>query len=208
MFFNGKGLQAALLGALLALAVAPAQAFDTTNVAFVQTVGGTTSIPVGHAEFCQHRPDECRANPDPVAAVSLNEGLWQQLLAVNAGVNQAVVPVTDQELYQVAEFWTYPNGYGDCEDYALAKRRELINAGWPASTLLISVVKQANGEGHAVLLVRTDRGDLVLDNQIGTIDLWSQTPYKFIKRQSQANAGQWVDMIDDRDIVITTAGIN
>jgi predicted transglutaminase-like cysteine proteinase len=208
MFFNGKGLQAALLGALLALAVAPAQAFDTTNVAFVQTVGGTTSIPVGHAEFCQHRPDECRANPDPVAAVSLNEGLWQQLLAVNAGVNQAVVPVTDQELYQVAEFWTYPNGYGDCEDYALAKRRELINAGWPASTLLMAVVKQANGEGHAVLMVRTDRGDLVLDNQIGTVDLWSQTPYKFIKRQSQANAGQWVDMIDTRDIVITTAGIN
>ena len=208
MFFNGKGLQAALLGALLALAVAPAQAFDTTNVAFVQTVGGTTSIPVGHAEFCQHRPDECRANPDPVAAVSLNEGLWQQLLAVNAGVNQAVVPVTDQELYQVAEFWTYPNGYGDCEDYVLAKRRELINAGWPASTLLMAVVKQANGEGHAVLMVRTDRGDLVLDNQIGTVDLWNQTPYKFIKRQSQANAGQWVDMIDTRDIVITTAGIN
>lgn len=208
MFFNGKGLQAAFLGALLALAVAPAQAFDTTNVAFVQTVGGTTSIPVGHAEFCQHRPDECRANPDPVAAVSLNEGLWQQLLAVNAGVNQAVVPVTDQELYQVAEFWTYPNGYGDCEDYALAKRRALIEAGWPASTLLMAVVKQANGEGHAVLMVRTDRGDLVLDNQIGTVDLWSQTPYKFIKRQSQANAGQWVDMIDTRDIVITTAGIN
>lgn len=208
MFFNGKGLQAALLGALLALAVAPAQAFDTTNVAFVQTVGGTTSIPVGHAEFCQHRPDECRANPDPVAAVSLNEGLWQQLLAVNASVNQAVVPVTDQELYQVAEFWTYPNGYGDCEDYALAKRRALIEAGWPASTLLMAVVKQANGEGHAVLMVRTDRGDLVLDNQIGTVDLWSQTPYKFIKRQSQANAGQWVDMIDTRDIVITTAGIN
>ena len=208
MFFNGKGLQAALLGALLALAVAPAQAFDTTNVAFVQTVGGTTSIPVGHAEFCQHRPDECRANPSPVAAVPLTEGLWQQLLTVNAGINQAVIPVTDQDLYQVAEFWTYPNGYGDCEDYALAKRRELIKAGWPASTLLMAVVKQANGEGHAVLMVRTDRGDLVLDNQIATIDLWSQTPYKFIKRQSQANAGQWVDMIDTREIVVTTAAIN
>ena len=208
MFFNGKGLQAALLGALLALAVAPAQAFDTTNVAFVQTVGGTTSIPVGHAEFCQHRPDECRANPSPVAAVPLTEGLWQQLLTVNAGINQAVIPVTDQDLYQVAEFWTYPNGYGDCEDYALAKRRELINAGWPASALLMAVVKQANGEGHAVLMVRTDRGDLVLDNQIGSIDLWSDTPYKFIKRQSQADAGKWVDMVDDREIVVATAAIN
>ncbi|KQX42454.1 transglutaminase [Devosia sp. Root436] len=209
MRFNKKGLGAALLSALMALAIGnPAQAFDTTNVAFVQTVGGTTSIPVGHAEFCKSRPDECRANADPVAAVPLTEALWQQLLAVNAGINQHVVPVTDQELYQVAEFWTYPNGYGDCEDYALAKRRELINAGWPASTLLMAVVKQANGEGHAVLMVRTDRGDLVLDNQVGSIDLWSQTPYKFIKRQSQANAGQWVDMIDTREIVVATAAIN
>ena len=207
---NQKGLRAALMGAVLALAalIGPAQAFDTTNVAFVQTIGGTTSIPVGHAEFCNSRPDECRADPNPVAAVPLTEGLWQQLLSVNAGINQQVVPVTDQDLYQVAEFWTYPNGYGDCEDYALAKRRELINAGWPASTLLMAVVKQANGEGHAVLMVRTDRGDLVLDNQIGSIDLWSQTPYKFIKRQSQADAGQWVDMIDTRDIVVATAAIN
>lgn len=207
---NQKGMRAALMGAVLALAalIGPAQAFDTTNVAFVQTIGGTTSIPVGHAEFCNSRPDECRADPNPVAAVPLTEGLWQQLLSVNAGINQQVVPVTDQDLYQVAEFWTYPNGYGDCEDYALAKRRELINAGWPASTLLMAVVKQANGEGHAVLMVRTDRGDLVLDNQIGSIDLWSQTPYKFIKRQSQADAGQWVDMIDTRDIVVATAAIN
>jgi predicted transglutaminase-like cysteine proteinase len=207
---NKKGLGAALMGAFMALAAltSPTQALDTSNVAFVQTVGGTTSIPVGHAEFCNSRPEECRAYANPVTMVSLTEGLWQQLLSVNASINQQVVPVTDQDLYQVAEFWTYPNGYGDCEDYALAKRRDLVNAGWPASTLLISVVKQANGEGHAVLMVRTDRGDLVLDNQVGSIDLWSQTPYKFIKRQSQADAGQWVDMIDDRDIVVATAAIN
>jgi len=207
---NKKGLGAALMGAFMALAAltSPTQALDTSNVAFVQTVGGTTSIPVGHAEFCNSRPEECRAYAKPVAMVSLTEGLWQQLLSVNASINQQVVPVTDQDLYQVAEFWTYPNGYGDCEDYALAKRRDLVNAGWPASTLLISVVKQANGEGHAVLMVRTDRGDLVLDNQVGSIDLWSQTPYKFIKRQSQADAGQWVDMIDDRDIVVATAAID
>jgi predicted transglutaminase-like cysteine proteinase len=123
-------------------------------------------------------------------------------------VNATVVPVTDEDLYHVSEFWTYPNGYGDCEDIALEKRRELIEAGWPVSTLLMAVVRQRNGEGHAVLMVRTDRGDLVLDNQVGSIDLWSQTPYKFIKRQSQANAGQWVDMVDEREIVTATAAIN
>ena len=209
MFAHKKGM-GALLGAmftLLAIA-APAQAFDTTNVAFVQTSANTTSIPVGHAEFCAARPAECTANSNPVAAMPLTEALWQQLQAVNSHYNQTVVSVTDQDLYQVNEFWTYPNGYGDCEDFALAKRRELINAGWPESVLLMSVVKQADGEGHAVLLVRTDRGDLVLDNQVGTIDLWSATPYKFIKRQSQADASQWVDMIDSREIVVATAAVN
>jgi predicted transglutaminase-like cysteine proteinase len=207
---TAKALGAALFGAVMSLAalITPTLALDTTNVAFVQTVGGTTSIPVGHSEFCKARPDECRPHANPVSAVPLNEGLWQQLLTVNAMVNQAITPVTDQDLYQVAEFWTYPNGYGDCEDFALLKRRELINAGWPASTLLMTVVKQANGEGHAVLLVRTDRGDLVLDNQIGSVDLWSQTPYKFIKRQSQTDAGKWVDMVDHREIVIATAATN
>ena len=203
-----KGL-GSVVGAMLVLfqLVVAAQALDTTSIAFIQTSAKPTSIPVGHSEFCKARPAECQPNATIVAAEPLTETLWQQLQAINTYFNQTIVAVTDDDLYHVAEYWTYPNGYGDCEDYALAKRRALIDAGWPASTLLMSVVKQADGEGHAVLLVRTDRGDLVLDNQVGTIDLWNQTPYKFIKRQSQANAGQWVDMIDGRDIQIITAAI-
>jgi predicted transglutaminase-like cysteine proteinase len=203
MSFNKKGLLAGLIAALVALTpAAPAMALDLTNVAFVQTATGNTSIPVGHLEFCNSHPAECRANDRVMPAMALSDASWQQLVSVNAFYNQNVVPVTDQDLYKVAEFWTYPNGYGDCEDFALAKRRDLINSGWHPSTLMIAVVKEANGNGHAVLLARTDRGDLVLDNQDGSIRLWSDTPYKFIKRQSQANAGQWVDMIDDRVLVV------
>lgn len=206
MSFTKKGPLAGLIFALLALAsAAPAAALDLTNVAFVQTSVGTTSIPVGHLEFCNTHPAECRANDRVVPAMPLNDTNWQQLVSVNAYYNQTVVPVTDQDLYQVAEFWTYPNGYGDCEDFALAKRRDLINSGWHPSTLMIAVVKEANGNGHAVLIARTDRGDLVLDNQDGTIRLWSETPYKFIKRQSEAHPGQWVDMIDDRVVVVAAA---
>ena len=207
MFFNTK----ALFGAFLALAAiaAPARALDLTNVAFIQVVDAPTSIPVGHAEFCKTRPAECRANKNVVSAMPLDEARWSELLQINANVNANVVPVADIDLYQVDEFWTYPNGYGDCEDIALAKRRDLINAGWPVSTLLMAIVKEADGGGHAVLIVRTDRGDLVLDNQDGAVRLWSDTPYHYVKRQSQANAGQWVDMIDSRQIVVaTTAGIN
>jgi predicted transglutaminase-like cysteine proteinase len=206
MSFNKKGLLAGLISLAFALApAAPAAALDLANVAFVQTSAGTTSIPVGHLEFCNAHPAECRANDRVVPAMQLDEANWQQLVSVNAYYNQNVVPVTDQDLYKVAEFWTYPNGYGDCEDFALAKRRDLINAGWHPSTLMVAVVKEANGNGHAVLLVRTDRGDLVLDNQDGAVRLWSETPYKFVKRQSQANPGQWVDMIDDRTIVVAAA---
>jgi len=161
-------------------------------------IAGLTSIPVGHAEFCHSHAGECGPNALVVDTVELTEARWGELLEVNASINGTVVPVTDQDLYQVAEFWTFPHGYGDCEDFVLAKQRELINRGWPASTLLISVVTEANGDGHAVLMVRTDRGDLILDNQDGYIRLWNETPYHFIKRQSQANAGQWVDIVDTR----------
>lgn len=192
--------------ALLALALPAfaAQTVDLTNPAFA-AVAGVTSIPVGHAEFCEARPDECSANASVVDAMSLTDARWNQLLEVNARSNATIVPVSDKDLYQVNEFWTYPNGYGDCEDFALDKRRELIGAGWPASTLLMAVVRETDGDGHAVLMVRTDRGDLILDNQNGAIVVWTQTPYQYIKRQSQANAGQWVDIIDDRVTVVAAA---
>jgi predicted transglutaminase-like cysteine proteinase len=102
------------------------------------------------------------------------------------------------DFYQVDEFWTYPAGYGDCEDFALAKRRQLIEAGWEPSTLLMAVVRESNGDGHAVLMVRTDRGDLVLDNKDGMIRVWTETPYQYVKRQSQEHAAVWVDIVDDR----------
>jgi predicted transglutaminase-like cysteine proteinase len=189
------------------LGVGPASAgpVDFTNLAFAPIVG-PTSIPVGHAEFCANHRDECGANASVSDAIELNETLWEELVSVNTRMNAEIVPITDADRYKVNEFWTYPdNGYGDCEDYALAKRRELIKDGWAASTLLIAVVREIDGAGHAVLMVRTDRGDLVLDNQVGAVKLWNETNYQFIKRQSQQNAGEWVLIDDSRSVVTTTA---
>jgi predicted transglutaminase-like cysteine proteinase len=202
MSIAATAFKTVLIAALAAFSAMPAAALDLSNVAFVRIASGNTSIPVGHAEFCKARPAECKANADPLLAVTLDEGRWNQLLDVNAHINGTVVPVSDSDLYGTEEFWTYPNGYGDCEDFVLAKRRALIEAGWPASTLLMAVVREANGDGHAVLLVRTDRGDLVLDNQDGLVQVWNETSYQFVKRQDQAHAGRWVDMIDDRAITV------
>lgn len=187
------------MGALAAPAVAAS--IDFSNPAFAQ-VGAQTSIPVGAAEFCKTNRDECGTNRSAVAAEPLTDQRWNQLVEVNNLINAAVVPVTDEDYYKVAEYWTYPDGYGDCEDFVLAKRKALIGAGWNPSTLLIAVVRDSSGGGHAVLLVRTDRGDLVLDNQNGRVLVWNETPYQYLKRQSQADSGKWVDLVDTRMMMV------
>jgi predicted transglutaminase-like cysteine proteinase len=118
-----------------------------------------------------------------------------ELKEVNVSVNDAVAPVTDLDLYGKVEVWTYPVKEGDCEDYVLLKRRILIERGWPESTLLITVVRDENNEGHAVLTVRTDRGDFVLDNKQRDVMAWADTPYTYVKQQSARNPLVWTSLL-------------
>ncbi|WP_011581063.1 MULTISPECIES: transglutaminase-like cysteine peptidase [Chelativorans] len=160
--------------------------------------GEITSQPVGHYEFCRRAPAECRqqnANPTPV---ELTRDLWALLVEINNTVNTSVMPSTDKDLWGVEEFWSYPDIYGDCEDYVLEKRRLLIKAGIPASDLLVTVVRQPNGDGHAVLTVNTSMGDFILDNMEPRILRWSETEYQFLKRQSARDASRWVSISDGR----------
>lgn len=163
-------------------------------------VGRLTTQPIGHYEFCQQVPAECRptrnAEPD-----RLTQEKWSAVVTVNARVNARIRPRTDMQMWGLEEIWSYPVEYGDCEDYALLKRHELIQAGFDPSNLLITVVLQPNGEGHAVLTVRTDHGDFILDNLVGDVLDWRDTRYRYLKRQSSANAGRWVDIVDDRQMV-------
>lgn len=197
--FQGYIAAAVAIGMAAFVIAMPAHAdqVDFTNPAFAPT-GGLTSIPVGASEFCKTNRSDCPANPNGVEAMSLTEARWAELVQVNNAVNAAVVAVTDEDYYKVAEYWAYPDGYGDCEDFALAKRKALVESGWSPSTLMIAVVREPKGTGHAVLMVRTDRGDLVLDNLDGRILVWNETPYQYLKRQSQADAAQWVDLVDGR----------
>jgi predicted transglutaminase-like cysteine proteinase len=95
----------------------------------------------------------------------------------------------------VVERWNYPDdGYGDCEDYALQKRKMLMQAGWPRQALLMTVVRDRNGDGHAVLTVETDKGEFILDNEVDEILPWSDTGYQFVKRQSQSDPNVWVSL--------------
>lgn len=155
---------------------------------------GKSMPPIGHIRFCRIYPDDCRPQNQIQDRFALSPDRWNELVAVNALVNRIVEPTADQELYGEIERWTYPENRGDCEDYVLLKRRMLIQRGWPASSLLITVVTDENGAGHAVMTARTSNGDFILDNKNSKILAWNKVPYRFYKRQSYLNPKRWVSL--------------
>jgi predicted transglutaminase-like cysteine proteinase len=165
--------------------------------------GGLTSQPIGHYEFCKARPAECAVRPRDLAPAAMTDALWRKLGEVTAAVNAAVTPMSDREIYGKDEVWAYPDkGVGDCEDYVLEKRRRLSRLGLSLADLLITVVRKPDGEGHAVLTVRTDKGDYVLDNLTDKVRLWDQTGYRFLKRQAIDNTGRWVSIRGDQSVLV------
>ncbi|WP_416797882.1 transglutaminase-like cysteine peptidase [Ciceribacter azotifigens] len=194
------GVLIALLSAVIAL---PAAAMPSN-----MHVVGKANPPIGHYEFCRSYPDECRSRTGDTGPAALSEDTWRAMLDVNYTVNTSIEPLTDQEIYGVEERWAYPRSVGDCEDYALLKRKLLIDRGFSPADLLMTVVLQPNGEGHAVLTVRTDRGDFILDNMRNKVLLWSDTEYTYLKRQSADDPGRWVKLQDGRATAVGSVGSN
>lgn len=190
---------------IAAIAIAASTMTAVAGQPFMKTVGRTTQ-PVGHYEFCRKLPAECQQRSARQAPIELSRRLWSAMIEINNTVNSAVAPRTDMEIWGREEVWSYPvGGQGDCEDYALEKRRRLMTLGIPAGDLLMTVVRQPNGDGHAVLTMRTSLGDFVLDNLEARILPWTDTEYTFLKRQSEVNSGAWVKINDGRaDAVAST----
>ncbi|THD77661.1 MAG: hypothetical protein E7812_12940 [Phenylobacterium sp.] len=136
-----------------------------------------------------------RTAPAAAPTATMNRETWSLLTRVNDSVNRAITPRDDLSTYGVADYWATPleSGvrYGDCEDYVLEKRHELMAAGLPQSALSIAVVLTDRGETHAVLVVATSTGDYVLDNRTPWILPWAQTAYRWRERQVAGSASQW-----------------
>ena len=103
------------------------------------------------------------------------------------------VPVEDAST-DAGDVWQVGVAAGDCEEFALTKRRNLIALGWPSRALRIAVARTGSGEGHAVLVVKSSRGDLVLDNRTDEIKPWTQTDLRWVKIQSGDNPRLWYTM--------------
>ena len=170
-----------------------------TSACDLCAVGAVTRAPIGWVEFCIEYKPECETKPSAPRDVVLTPKAWSDMVKVNAWVNDNIKPITDLEHWGVVERWDYPDdGYGDCEDYVLLKRRMLMQAGWPREALLITVVRDKKGDGHAVLTVKTDRGEFILDNQEAEVLPWNKTGYHFVKRQSQTDPNVWVALGEPR----------
>ena len=190
--------------------VAPVDAIgELLDPAHFAPVGTVTRVPYGWADFCSRRPEECRVDvADPLDVVMTPE-VSEMLEAVNARANAEIEPVSNLEHWgTLLDHWDYPvDGKGDCKIYALWKRRLLLDMGCPRQALLMTIVRDLEGNGHTILTVKTDRGDLILDNMVGEIRWWDETGYKFVKRQSQADPNVWVS-VGPATMPTTTAGLN
>lgn len=166
---------------------------------------GPASPPLAFLDFCARNPAECRRSGPPTRQVLLTPERRRDLQEVNAQVNSAISEISDREHHGREDVWSIPtDGLGDCEDFALLKRKQLIERGWPSSVLLIAVVGTPAGEGHAVLMAATSEGDLILDNKTSRVLPWTQTGYLFFTRMSQANPRAW-EAIDGGNIAVTAA---
>lgn len=189
----GKGV-AAVLFCLWALA-APADAASGAKKpgAFAPEYGETLP-PIGFVEFCQRNAGACEAGPAGRRKLAMTGETWLLVRMVNAFVNGAIAPITDDTLYGTPEYWTIPADAGDCEDLVLLKKKILLNKGVPAEALRITVVLDEQNEGHAVLTLVTTRGDFILDNRRNDIRNWYATNYTMLKRQSAQDPLKWVSL--------------
>lgn len=147
------------------------------------SVSGSQSAPIGFQVFCLQNPSHCRGGGG--SEVALTDAVWRSIGNVNTAVNRAIRPKGEGR-----DVWSIGVRQGDCEDYVLAKRAELIKAGLPAGALRIATARTRQGVGHAVLVVRTSQGDFVLDNLTSQVKSWDQTGLNWVA-MSGSNPTRW-----------------
>jgi predicted transglutaminase-like cysteine proteinase len=148
------------------------------------------SAPQGASNLCDAYEWACAKGERQMV---IDKAAMDLLNQINRKANRSVQSVSDQQQYRVAERWSLPTKRGgDCEDFVLYKKVELMRAGFSADQLLIATVLDRKGGSHAVLVFRTGKQDLVLDNLTSTIKPWQKTGYTFLRLQNPEDPSQWV----------------
>ncbi len=164
------------------------------SASYVTERGGGARPVAAWTDFCRRNPAECAVDTSEPAKVTMTPELWRTIVSVNRRVNARIKPATDKAHWGVVDKWDFPDdGQGDCEDYQLLKRKLLAERGVPRRAMRMTVVIDELNEGHAVLMIRTDRGDYILDNKTNAVLPWDQTGYVYVKREGQDSTA-WVSL--------------
>jgi predicted transglutaminase-like cysteine proteinase len=153
-----------------------------------------TLAPFQHVRFCLRYPSDCKTDSTEDDRIDLTADNFELLSRINHSINAAINPVSKAYDTDLRNGWTIAPASGDCNDYAVTKRHELLAHGLPAKALRLSVVKTTSGVGHLVLVVATIKGDMVLDNLTDAIRPWQSTDYRWLKIQSAADARFWYEV--------------
>jgi predicted transglutaminase-like cysteine proteinase len=133
--------------------------------------------------FCRAHPAECAGSSS--SSVAMSENLLSLLQSVTKRVNGRI-----RYKAESVDMWTLNPSRGDCEDFALSKRSALIKAGVPAGALRVALTYTRRGAPHAVLVVKTSRGNYVLDNLNNQVVSLGASGYR-IRMMSGANPLNW-----------------
>jgi predicted transglutaminase-like cysteine proteinase len=147
--------------------------------------------PFQHVRFCLRYPSDCKSDPAENKRIDLNAETLELLKRVNHNVNMSIIPAPKSYGPNLGDGWRIAPEMGDCNDYAVTKRHELIESGLPSRALRLSVVKTASGIGHLVLVVVTTKGDIVMDDLTEVIRPWQGTDYHWLKIQSATDSKFW-----------------
>jgi predicted transglutaminase-like cysteine proteinase len=193
----GRLLRTALVGLPLIVGGATTEAQTLASLpspsAAIEKNGGARPV-AAWVDFCRRHPTECAVDTSEAATITMTSEVWRTILSVNRRVNARIKPKTDVEHWAVVDRWDFPDdGYGDCEDYQLLKRKLLAERGFSRRAMRMTVVIDDLGEGHAVLMIRTDRGDYILDNKTSAVLPWRDTGYTYVKREGQDSTA-WVSL--------------
>lgn len=161
---------------------------NATNAAFMPQ-GRQTVAPFAHVRFCLASPGECAEGRGP-STVELTQSKLDLLKSVNRRVNNTIEPYMPDG----PETWIVNPDRGNCHDYAVTKRHQLIRAGWPSASLRLAVAYTRGGIGHLVVIVRTTEGDLVLDNLTDKIVAWNKSGLRFVSVAAADKPRVWYAM--------------
>ncbi len=153
-----------------------------------------TLAPFQHVRFCLRYPSDCKSNPAENDHIDLDAETSELLKRVNHSVNLSIIPTVKDYGPNLGDGWTIAPDTGDCNDYAVTKRHQLLESGLPSKALRLSVVKTASGIGHLVLVVVTTKGDVVMDNLTEVIRPWQSTDYHWLKIQSATDSKFWYEV--------------